>query len=454
MQFVPRCSHRIRLRPDYVSALFVLYPYRLVVSMSQPSQPDSRGTFLVIDDEPDILDAIARLFRKDYHVLTAQSVAEARELIDEHGVEVVMTDQRMPQMTGIEFLASLRETHPHIVRVLFTGYSNITDVVDAINDGHVYRYISKPWKPVELHLFVAQAFEHFRAQQERQLLLDELKTANEMLEERNAMLSLANEELKLVDRIKNVFMEVVSHELNTPIAIVFGYTFLLRKEMGDDLSLVAQKALAGIDTSAVRLKNISNRIFKMLEDDGAADAALALDWIDVDKFVESLHDQIDPFLVRRDQQLEVTIAPGIERIMADEDKLNDMCLNLLMNAIKFSHDGQSIGLNLEREDEQLVLTVHDSGLGISDEDISKIFDVFFSTFNSGHHSSGQFEFNKRGIGLGLAVAKRFAEMHGGYIEVDSEEGRGSLFTVYLPVQPDQSATASQQNLPAARQAAH
>src|SRR5690554_8010100 len=116
----------------------------------------SRGTFLVVDDEPDILDAIARLFRKEYTVLTAQSVEEALKLIATHNVQVVMTDQRMPKMSGIEFLAELRQEHPEIVRVLFTGYSNISDVIDAINEGHVYRYISKPWKPVELRLFVAQ----------------------------------------------------------------------------------------------------------------------------------------------------------------------------------------------------------------------------------------------------------------------------------------------------------
>ncbi|WP_158542321.1 hybrid sensor histidine kinase/response regulator [Lujinxingia litoralis] len=416
----------------------------------------SRGTFLVVDDEPDILDAIARLFRKEYHVLTAQSVDEAMELIAEHDVQVVMTDQRMPRMSGIEFLAELRQEHPHIVRVLFTGYSNIADVIDAINEGHVYRYISKPWKPVELRLFVAQAFDYYRAQRERRELLKQLREANDQLEHQNALLSDANEELKMLDRVKNVFMEVVSHELNTPIAIVFGYTFLLRKELGDELSAVAAKALSGIDSSAVRLKNISNRIFKMLNDENSG-ATLDLEWVDMRKFVASLQDQLDPFLQKRNQRLETQVAPEAHRILADEEKLNDMCLNLLMNAIKFSYDDQTITLSIGPSDdpEVLELTVRDSGVGISDEDVAQIFDVFFSTFNTGHHSSGQFEFNKRGIGLGLAVAKRFAEMHGGYINVDSEEGRGSLFTVHLPVHPEQqSLRDSAQSSSSAQHAPH
>lgn len=403
-------------------------------------EQSSRETFLVIDDEPDILDAIARLFRKEYRVLTAQSVDEAWDLIAEHDVQVVMSDQRMPKMSGIEFLAELRKTHPHIVRVLFTGYSNISDVINAINEGHVYRYISKPWKPVELRVFVAQAFEHYRAQRERDELLQQVSATNAQLEQRNAELSAANEELKMLDRVKNVFIEVVSHELNTPIAIIFGYTFLLRKELGDDLSLVATKALSGIDSSAVRLKNIANRIFKMLGEGGAG-VALDLEWIDLRKFAHSLRDQLEPFLQKRSQTLEISIDPEAHGVMADEDKLNDMCLNLLMNAIKFSYDDQSICMDIGPDmdnPEYLTITVRDSGIGIPDEDVTQIFDVFFSTFNTGHHSSGQFEFGKRGIGLGLAVAKRFAEMHGGYIKVDSKEGRGSLFSVCLPIQPEHS----------------
>lgn len=412
--------------------------------MQSPVQEQLRGTFLVVDDEPDILDAIVRLFRREYHVLTAQNVAEAWEIIEREDVQVIMTDQRMPKMSGIEFLTELSKTHPTIVRVLFTGYSNISDVVDAINEGHVYRYISKPWKPAELRLFVAQAFEYYSAQRERDELLDKLSRANELLERQNALLSAANEELKVLDRVKNVFMEIVSHELNTPIAIIFGYTFLLRKELNQTVGSVGMKALSGIDTSAVRLKNISNRIFKMLGEDSPK-PSLSLEWVDIGKFVASLREQIDPFLLRRQQSLEVTVDPSIRRIMADEDKLNDICLNLLMNAIKFSYDKQTIELSIapdSNDGDFVSIEVRDRGIGITDEDVSQIFDVFFSTFKSGHHSSGEFEFGKRGIGLGLPVARRFAEMHGGHIRVSSEEGEGSRFTLFLPLAPKAQVAAS------------
>ncbi len=394
-------------------------------------------TFLVVDDEPDILDAIQRLFRKDYRVLTARTAAEALDLVEQEDVQVVMSDQRMPRMSGIEFLAQLRQTHPEIVRVLFTGYSNIDHVIDAINEGHVYRYISKPWKPSELKLFVAQAFEHYESKRERQELLERLTQANERLEEQNAMLSAANEELKILDRMKNVFMEVVSHELNTPIAIILGYVFLLRKELDGKFGKVTDKALGGIDSSAMRLKRISNRIFKMLSDEGPA-STVTLERMHVEEFIAEVQEQVDPFLVKREQTLAVSVAPQVDTIEADREKLTDIFLNLIMNAIKFSHDGQTIHLKIEPaepDNSMVAFCVEDEGIGISKEDLAQIFNAFFSTFESRHHSSGDFEFGKRGIGLGLSVAKRFAEMHGGRIEVESTEGQGSRFTVLLPREP-------------------
>ena len=405
-------------------------------SLTTDADASTQRTFLVVDDEPDILDAIQRMFRRQYRVLTAQNGADALEIVQSEDVQVVMTDQRMPEMTGIEFLARLRRNHPQIVRVLFTGYSDIDHVIDAINEGHVYRYISKPWKPAELKLFVEQAFEYYESERERDRLLNELKEANRQLEQKNTLLSRTNEELKQLDRMKTVFMEVVSHELNTPIAITLGYAFLLQKELADDLDPVALKALRGIDSSAKRLKSISNRIFKMISEEGPA-SSLDLETIDFHDFSNDLRDQIEPFLDKRQQHLDVTIGDDCPSIRADHEKLSDICVNLLMNAIKFSRDGQTIDLTFRAADDNCVdIEVRDRGVGISDEDVSQIFDAFFSTFDSKHHSSGSFEFGKRGIGLGLPVAKKFAQMHGGDIEVRTEDGHGSTFTVRLPIDPD------------------
>lgn len=404
------------------------------------NRAETERAFLVVDDEPDILDSIQRLFRKQYTVFTAQTVDEAMELLDTESIQVVMTDQRMPRTSGVHFLANLRERHPDIVRVLLTGYSNIDHVVDAINEGHVYRYISKPWNPAELRLFVAQAFDHYESRRERELLVEELREINEKLEDRNIALSRANEELKMLDRMKTVFMEVVSHELNTPIAVITGYEFLLRRELGDALeSPVTQKALHGIGNSARRLKDISSRIFKMLTSEDTR-TALKLETFEISTLIDALLTHVEPFLEKRSQRLEIELDPEVSTVRADREKLIDILVNLVMNAIKFSYDDAPIMLTVrlvehEEHEDEIEFSVQDQGVGVSEEDIEQIFAPFFSTFSSRYHSSGDFEFGKRGIGLGLTVAKRFSEMHGGSITVESRPDEGATFTVRLPRQP-------------------
>ncbi len=395
---------------------------------------ERRPTLLVIDDERDILDAVWRLFRKEYEVLRADSVDRARELLIEHDVEVVLADQRLPRHTGLEYLTELRQTHPDIVRVLFTGYTNIDDVIDAINEGHIYRYISKPWRPAELKLFIAQAFEYYRQRREREELLSALSVANSRLEQANADLTAANDRLEETDRLRTVFMEVVSHELNTPIAIINGYTYLLKNELTNSLSAVAQKAISRVEASAGRLKGISDNVFKVFNEDGEA-ATLRLRSTSPQTLAQSLHEHVEPFLLRRDQRLVTQLEEGLPDLDVDPEKLMDALVHLVMNAIKFSRDGETISLSIRAHAERagwVTLEVVDHGVGISSEDASHVFSAFFSSFNTGHHSSGDFEFNKRGIGLGLSVAKRFVEMHCGTIAARSEPGEGSIFTIHLP----------------------
>lgn len=386
-------------------------------------------TLLIVDDEPDILDAVERLLRKEYRVLTAQTPDEARAILAENAVQVVFSDQRMPNESGVEFLSGLRQSHPDVVRVLLTGYSNIDHVIDAINEGNVYRYVSKPWDPAEFRVLLEQCFEYWESRRERELLVEELQAANEKLEAQNALLNANNEALKTLDRMKTVFMEVVSHELNTPVAVILGYTFLLNRELSQLENEVVQKAIRGIGTSGERLKNISSRIFQMLASD--APDPNEMEDIDLREFFEEIREDVHPFLHKRSQRLVLNLPEG-SHLRGDRAKLRDVFINLVMNAIKFSYDGQEIVIEARIEGGAVVTTVSDQGIGISEEDRAQVFDAFFSTFDSRYHSSGDFEFGKRGIGLGLSVARHFAAMHGGEISVESDRPGGSRFSVRLP----------------------
>jgi DNA-binding NtrC family response regulator len=105
---------------------------------------------LLVDDEPEILFSLKGLLRREFELHTAESGQEALEILKKHPIHVVMTDQRMPEMTGVQLMQQVSNEHPEAIRIVFTGYADIKAVIDAINSGGLYRYITKPWDPDEL----------------------------------------------------------------------------------------------------------------------------------------------------------------------------------------------------------------------------------------------------------------------------------------------------------------
>jgi putative nucleotidyltransferase with HDIG domain len=157
-------------------------------------------TVLFVDDEVNILKALQRLFRiEDMNVLCASRASEALELLERHPTQVVVTDQRMPEMSGVDFLAKVREHHPEIVRMMLTGYTEINVAVDAINRGEIYRLITKPWNDDELRATIRQAFDHAD-------LKAEIKRLNQVSREQNFKLQDMNRNLegKVRDRTKQL----------------------------------------------------------------------------------------------------------------------------------------------------------------------------------------------------------------------------------------------------------
>ena len=132
---------------------------------------------LIVDDELANLRTLARLFREDYEVLTAASGDEALVLLGRHDVALLITDQRMPGMTGIELLKKTVPLRPRMVRIILTGYTDVDALVEAINCGQVYRYVAKPWNNDELRLTVKRALEHFESHKQT----NELESANARL---------------------------------------------------------------------------------------------------------------------------------------------------------------------------------------------------------------------------------------------------------------------------------
>jgi len=137
---------------------------------------------LYVDDEVENLNAFKAVYRREFNVFIAESAKEGRKIMDSNNIEVILTDQRMPDITGVEFLASIIDEFPDCMRILITGYSDLNAVIDAINKGEVYRYVSKPWDNDDLKILIHQAYEVYRLRRENKELTATLLRVNQQLE--------------------------------------------------------------------------------------------------------------------------------------------------------------------------------------------------------------------------------------------------------------------------------
>jgi len=376
----------------------------------------SAHTLLVVDDEPDVVKSIKDLFRLDYRVLGTTRPSEALEILNKNDVHVVLTDQRMPEMSGVEFLRRTRGEHPETIRLLMTGYADLRTVIDAINRGHVYRYITKPWDPDELQTIIKDAVERYGLLAERRSLTQQLQQSNALLQQS--------------DQLKTAFIRVASHELRSPMTILTGAIRLAQKTPGMDGA--CQDWLDRIARAAQRLGHLVDQLVTMLEL-GRFDRALDRTPTNLAELINKSADDVRPFVAQRHQQLMVEVAADLGAASIDADKIRDSLNHLLLNAIKFTPDGGTIALAGRRSEVNIELTVRDSGNGIDPANLTRVFEPFFTGFDVSRHSSGVFEYGKQGLGLGLSVVKAFVQMHGGDVSVQSAVGRGTTFTIRLPV---------------------
>ena len=143
---------------------------------------DKKPKLLYIDDEIYNLVGLKAALRRDYEIITASSAEEGLKYLDQQDIELIISDQRMPAMTGVQFFSKIKDTHPEPIRILLTGYSDIEAVVDAINKGEVYRYLTKPWDATYLKAIIDQGLELFNLRRENKQLIEDLKRANGQLE--------------------------------------------------------------------------------------------------------------------------------------------------------------------------------------------------------------------------------------------------------------------------------
>lgn len=189
---------------------------------------------LIVDDEPANIRLLEKLFRADYSCLTASSGEEAIELLDQHEVAVIITDQRMPSMTGVDLLKRSAARRPHMVRILLTGYTDLEALVEAVNCGLVYMYINKPWNNDDLKLRVSRAVQHYQTNKQQHLL-----TAN------NERLHARIQELKLgFVRAMSSLVQSKNQSLYEHAARVSKYAGLLGEKLGLSTELMVDLTAA------------------------------------------------------------------------------------------------------------------------------------------------------------------------------------------------------------------
>jgi response regulator RpfG family c-di-GMP phosphodiesterase len=174
-----------------------------------------KRAILCVDDEKNLLTSLKRLLRKeDYKVHAAESGPEGLELLMEHPVQVVLTDQRMPGMTGVEFLQKVKDMYPDTIRVVLSGYADAYMIVESINEGEVYRFLGKPWNDDELKAVIRQCFEHYDILKQNVELIERTRVQNEQLHTLNENLEQMVEERTMSLKLSQDVLE------NLPIPVV------------------------------------------------------------------------------------------------------------------------------------------------------------------------------------------------------------------------------------------
>ncbi len=353
--------------------------------MSLPGRP----SVLVVDDEREHCDLLALILKRKYDVHTATSPTRALEMARTQTFAVAMADYRMPEMTGIDFLAELQKIQPECMRLLVTAYGDTGVLGRAINQARVYRFIAKPVDPEQLQLDLQRAIEH------RQARLD-LSRAQGMA-------------------LIGSLVGSVIHDLRNYMVVLRTTPDLLEEADPDGVKELAQR-LRKVE------HNIGDLVEELLAIARGRPPRYELSMFSMEEIVRSAISlaRHDPNMGGRTITME--LSDGLPEIPVSRSRCDRMVGNLLRNAREATADDGQIVVRLHRvTGEMLQLQVEDDGHGIAPEIRDNIFDPMFST-----------KARSGGSGFGLAICKTVVEGHHGTIGCESEPGR-TTFTIRLPI---------------------
>ncbi len=353
-----------------------------------------------------LLMVLTDIFQTHYDLKTAESGEAALEMLTTGWQpEVIIADQRMGGMSGAQFLARSIPFAPEAVRVILTGYTDVQDIIDSINLGNVYRFMTKPWQRDELLEAVRLCFEHY-----------DIMT-------RNIELAEALQKLKELGKEKDEFLGIVAHDLKNPLQVIREYA-----EMCNDEPNMPQEQRSMMLKSIVKTSNRMFAIIRNLLDINALERgamniqAVRFNIASATEYV--LKDYAKPSAAKN---INLHFQSDSENVVyADESLTIQVIENLVSNAVKYSPRDKNIFITISKSPSNLVrLAVKDEGPGISEEDRKKLFGKFsrLTARPTGGEDS---------TGLGLSIVKKIVEYMHGRVWCESTLGEGATFFIELP----------------------
>lgn len=351
---------------------------------------------LYVDDEQNNLFSFKASFRPDFEIFLANSPAEALELLTREEVQVIISDFKMPIMTGVELFEKIRVIYPRPLRILLTAFGDVQSLSDAINRGNVYRYIKKPWIEEDIRSAVKEAVDFY-------------ETKNS-LEQKNAELLEAYRDL---DR----FVYSVSHDLRSPLMGILSVSNLINRDTHkDDLELY-------VDMIRKNIERLDTFVISLLEYYKVKRGQLNIVDINFENFFEDLQNIYNAELFSQGIKLESEVDQK-EIFRSDYLVLLIAIQNFVSNAIKYQridNTHKRIKLKVRVYNAHAILSIEDNGIGIEEVYISKIFEMFF-------RASSQ----SMGSGIGLYNAKNALDKLGAQIKINSKIDSGTCFEIVIP----------------------
>ncbi len=357
-------------------------------------------SILIVDDEEKICKRLSSVIQREGYLVTSTTQPDkAIEFLSQQQFDIILTDLNMPQKSGFQIMEYIQQSGLNVLIIVITGYASVDTAIQSIKLG-AYDFIQKPFDIETLKLTIKRAALTIKLRKENERYIEELKKLN---------------------YLKNEFISVVSHDLRSPLATIGAYVkYLTRK---DDLPQQYVRYLNIIGEIAENLYALVNELLDISKIELGI-LHLNYEDVDINTIINSTIENFSTLAKEKNNEIVYTQKPNNPIIKIDKIKIMQVLNNLISNAIKFTECG-TIEISAASSNSGITISVKDTGTGIDEELKHQIMDPYTLFHTNGTRG-------ETGTGLGLSICKRFVELHGGTITFESEFGKGSTFTIYIP----------------------